>query len=99
VSGNDFLVDEPAFAYDCIITNPPYSIKDRFLTRCYELKKPFALLMPLTALEGKYRQQLYPQLRRPSPLAAEACSLPKAVYGRQDELLFCRSWVYVAHTA
>jgi len=44
---------------DCIVTNPPYSIKDKFLARCYELEKPFALLMPLTALEGKKRGKLY----------------------------------------
>ena len=44
---------------DCIITNPPYSIKDKFIERCYELGKPFALLMPLTALEGKKRQKCY----------------------------------------
>jgi len=44
---------------DCIITNPPYSIKDKFLKRCYALKKRFALLMPLTALEGKRRGILY----------------------------------------
>lgn len=44
---------------DCIVTNPPYSLKDRFLGRCYELGKPFALLMPLTALEGKKRGSLY----------------------------------------
>jgi len=59
VSGHDFLIEEPSFAYDCIITNPPYSLKDLFLTRCYALKKPFALLMPLTALEGQQRQTLY----------------------------------------
>jgi len=59
VSGHDFLIEEPSFAYDCIITNPPYSLKDLFLARCYALQKPFALLMPLTALEGKQRQQLY----------------------------------------
>ena len=45
--------------FDIIITNPPYSLKDKFLERCYELKKPFALLMPLTALEGKKRGELY----------------------------------------
>jgi|SRR3990167_8811385 len=44
---------------DVIITNPPYSLKDRFLDRCYTLGKPFALLMPLTALEGKMRGRLY----------------------------------------
>ena len=45
--------------YDCIVTNPPYSLKEEFLKRCYELGKPFALLMPLTALESEKRQKLY----------------------------------------
>lgn len=44
---------------DYIITNPPYSTKTKFLERCYGLKKPFALLMPITALEGESRQRLY----------------------------------------
>jgi len=58
LTGWDFLKDEMP-AYDCIITNPPYSIKHKFIARCYELGKPFALLMPLTALETEYRQSLY----------------------------------------
>jgi len=55
----DFLKDEPLFKFDVIITNPPYSIKDKFIKRCYELNKPFLLLLPLTALEGKERNKLY----------------------------------------
>ena len=42
-----------------IITNPPYSLKDEFLKKCYEWKKPFALLLPITALEGKVRGEMY----------------------------------------
>ena len=55
----DFLKDDPLFKFDVIITNPPYSIKDKFIKRCYELDKPFLLLLPLTALEGKERNKLY----------------------------------------
>jgi hypothetical protein len=44
---------------DCIITNPPYSIKDKWIKRCYELNRPFMLLLPITALEGKLRQKMY----------------------------------------
>jgi len=45
--------------YDCIITNPPYSIKQKFLERAYELKKPFAFLLPLTTFETQKRQKLF----------------------------------------
>ena len=55
----DFLKDKPSFEFDVIITNPPYSLKNEFLKRCYEYNKPFALLLPLTALEGKERGKLY----------------------------------------
>lgn len=55
----DFLKDDPLFKFDTIITNPPYSLKNQFLKRCYELDKPFALLLPITSLEGKTRGKLY----------------------------------------
>ena len=44
---------------DMIITNPPFSVKDLFIRQCYKLSKPFALLLPLTALEGIKRQQIW----------------------------------------
>ena len=57
----DFLKEnsDNIFEFDCIITNPPFSLKDKFLERCFEIGKPFALLLPITALEGKFRQKLY----------------------------------------
>lgn len=58
LTGVNFLTSKME-SFDCIITNPPYSLKDKFLARCYDLGKPFALLMPLTALEGQERQSLY----------------------------------------
>lgn len=58
----DFLKDKPDFEYDVIITNPPYSIKDKFIARAIELGKPFIYLLPLTALGGKNRHELYNQL-------------------------------------
>ncbi|NCC41603.1 MAG: tRNA (adenine-N(6)-)-methyltransferase [Gammaproteobacteria bacterium] len=44
---------------DYIISNPPYSIKDQVLQRLYELGKPFAMLLPLTSLEGIKRSKLF----------------------------------------
>lgn len=57
--GSDFLRDPIINGFNCIITNPPYSLKQQFLERCYEIGKPFALLLPLTTLETKKRQNLF----------------------------------------
>jgi len=59
-NGYDFLTSDRD-DFDCIITNPPFSLKDKWLEKCYSYKKPFALLLPLTALEGKHRGELYNQ--------------------------------------
>ena len=57
--GQDFLRMELPPAIDCIITNPPFFLKQQFLERCYQLGKPFALLLPLTTLETPKRQALF----------------------------------------
>ena len=49
VGGLDFLERGRLIflnTFDCIITNPPYSLKRRFYKRCMEYKLPFALLIP-----------------------------------------------------
>ena len=55
----DFLTDVPNFDFDMIITNPPYSLKNEFLKKCYEYDKPFCLLLPLTSLEGIERGKMF----------------------------------------
>ncbi|GIU70354.1 MAG: hypothetical protein KatS3mg002_1590 [Candidatus Woesearchaeota archaeon] len=57
--GQDFFNYEPTKHYDIIISNPPFSYKTKILQRCYELNKPFALLLPITSLEGVERNKLY----------------------------------------
>ena len=54
-NGKNFFDYEPEEPYDCIISNPPFSIKDSILKRLYELKKPYAILMPLPTLQGQKR--------------------------------------------
>lgn len=56
--GKDFLTYAPK-QFDCIVTNPPFSLKQEFLERAYQLNKPFCFLLPLTTLETKKRQQLF----------------------------------------
>jgi hypothetical protein len=55
----DFLRLNPSFHWDAIITNPPFSIKEKFLARCYQLGKPFALLMPITTFDSAKRRSLF----------------------------------------
>lgn len=55
----DFLKTTPLSFYDCIVTNPPFSIKDEFIARCYELRKPFALLLPITTFDSVFRRQCF----------------------------------------
>ena len=58
-AGFDFLLDKPNFYFDYIITNPPYSLKTEFIKRCYSIGYPWAMLMPITALEGIERGEMY----------------------------------------
>lgn len=58
LDGHDFLRWHPD-KFDCIVTNPPFSLKDRFLSHAYSLGRPFAFLLPLTTLETKHRQTLF----------------------------------------
>jgi len=57
--GVDFFDTEVPADADCIVTNPPYKLKDAFLERCFEIGLPFALLLPLTALGGVKRTGMY----------------------------------------
>ena len=63
IDGNDEIIDFleqfPVEPFDCIITNPPFKYKQQFLERCYEIGKPFALLLPLTTFETEKRQKLF----------------------------------------
>lgn len=53
--GQDFFTYEPVEHYDIIISNPPFSKKDKILKRLNELNKPFAVLLPANSLQGKNR--------------------------------------------
>ena len=44
LTGEDFFVYEPE-EWDLIVSNPPFSIKQKVVERCLALGKPFALLL------------------------------------------------------
>lgn len=54
-NGENFFFYEPEEAYDCIVSNPPFSIKDDVLKRLAELDKPFAMLLPVPVIQGQKR--------------------------------------------
>lgn len=56
--GQNFFQYQPD-RWTAIVTNPPYSIKFKWLARCYELAKPFALLMPVETIGAKSAQILF----------------------------------------
>ena len=62
-TGDDFFDDELSEfhmnIYDAIVTNPPYSIKARWIERCYELTDNWALLLPIEVLGGAQYQRLF----------------------------------------
>jgi len=55
----DFFNTDSDMVCSYIITNPPFSKKIRFIEECYNRKKPFALLLPLTTLEGIKIQKMF----------------------------------------
>lgn len=48
-TGQDFFEHTPDI-WDCIITNPPFSLKFKFIERAIELGKPWAFLVPTDTL-------------------------------------------------
>lgn len=58
--GQDFFTYEPD-KWDIIVSNPPFSSKDKVLERLYSFKKPFAILLPLNSLQGKTRFKFFKQ--------------------------------------
>ena len=58
-NGQDFLTIESLLGFDGIITNPPYSKKTQFLEKCYTLGLPFALLLPVAAVQSQSRGKMF----------------------------------------
>ena len=58
--GQDFFEYEPD-EWNIIVSNPPFSLKDKVLERLYSFNKPFAILLPLNSLQGKTRYKYFKQ--------------------------------------
>lgn len=58
LTGENFFEFDP-HGWDCIVTNPPFSLKYRWMERCYQLGKPFALLLPVETLGAKTAHEMF----------------------------------------
>ena len=56
--GKDFFEYEPQ-QWDIMISNPPFSKKDKVLERAFSFNKPFALLLPANSIQGKARFKIF----------------------------------------
>lgn len=56
-TGKDFLKETKR--YDFVITNPPYSLSDKFIDKALELANDIYFLLPLNYLHGKNRYDKY----------------------------------------
>jgi hypothetical protein len=61
---DDFLTTD--YEYDYIVTNPPFSIKDKVMKKVYESKKKAVLILPLDSLGGVKGHSLYREYGHPS---------------------------------
>lgn len=55
----NFFTTQPECGFDLIVTNPPYTIKFQWIKRCYELGKPWALLMPTETISAAAANTLF----------------------------------------
>jgi hypothetical protein len=58
LTGLNFFEFEPP-TWDCLVTNPPFSLKFKWLERCYQLGKPFALLLSVETLGAQAAQDMF----------------------------------------
>ena len=55
--GGDFFTTNVEADY--IISNPPYSVKDKVLERLYKIGTPFMMLLPVASIQSIFRVNLF----------------------------------------
>ena len=53
------FIENDAYDFDYIITNPPFSIKDQVISKCLKSNKRACLVLPIDSLGGVKRHKLY----------------------------------------
>ena len=68
---NDFFDYEPD-NYNIIITNPPFSLSQKWMQRCFELDKPWALLLKSEIIANQGIQKLFRKYGNPEMVYPES---------------------------
>ena len=59
-NGTDFFEIDNLTSYDCIVSNPPFSKRDKIFRKLFESGSPFALIMNMNGLfDSKARWELF----------------------------------------
>ena len=59
LTGTDFLMADVPDGVSWVITNPPFSLSEKFIRRCLEIGRPFALLLKSQYWHAKKRLDLF----------------------------------------
>jgi len=55
----DFFQNYDKYKYDILISNPPFSTKQKILKILYELNKPFILILPTSIISKLYVKNIF----------------------------------------
>jgi hypothetical protein len=58
-AGQDFFTYEPKLIDYTSVTNPPFSLKYEWIERCYDLGKPWFLLLPVETIGAGKAQKMF----------------------------------------
>ena len=59
------FLEVDSYQFDYLMTNPPFSIKDKVIEQVYKYGKPSLLMLPLDSLGGVKRHSMYKEFGAP----------------------------------
>lgn len=71
-SSNDFFQFKPEQWWDCIVTNPPFSQATKWMERCFDLGRPWCLLMKSEIISNQGVQRLFARYGEPEMVYPES---------------------------
>lgn len=89
----NFLDYFPNFNFDCIITNPPFSLKYKFIYKALEYDVPFAFLIPFDMCQKMARLFMDYGVQGLVPTARIDYLTPNGKQGKESSSQFHSFWL------